>query len=465
MTGLLTRLATGLARFIRSRGGNVSAIMTLTLIPMVGALGVGAEASAWYLVQRATQNAADAAAMAAAANACNPTNACSTSRGQSTYIQEARSVTAKYGFAHDGGDTDVTVSDSAPCPGGGSTCYSVAISHKVPFYLLKIVGFRGDTTTASGVLAQTVTASARAKRFAGRAYCITALGSGNDAILLNGANDADFSKCDAYTPNGGSRCNGANAQEAFRTAYMVNPHNSQACPGRILEGDVFTDNFDDLASSIPSAATACGGTAPSNFPQATNQGVPTGAGNDNITSLSGTVSKCGDIRLGGNVNVTTATTLYIYNGRLDLNGYTLSTSGANGSLTVVFTGTSVSGGSTTYQHSFYSNKNGSTVNISGNTSGTWSGVAIYQDPTLTGNKNNLTFDYSGNQLDLFFSGLFYAKNAHGDFAGDLGLSSTGPSCNPIIIDTITIRGTVNASTAECTQAGLPQAYNLINLVG
>ena len=52
MTGRLFR---SVIRFLSDPRGGVSAMLALMLIPMIGVFGMGAEASSWYLIQRAAQ--------------------------------------------------------------------------------------------------------------------------------------------------------------------------------------------------------------------------------------------------------------------------------------------------------------------------------------------------------------------------------------------------------------------------
>lgn len=51
-----------LRRFLRCRRGAISLMVSAVAIPMIGLVGLGAEAGSWYLIRRHAQNAADAAA-------------------------------------------------------------------------------------------------------------------------------------------------------------------------------------------------------------------------------------------------------------------------------------------------------------------------------------------------------------------------------------------------------------------
>src|SRR5258708_18048254 len=93
------------------------------------------------------QNAADAAAIAAATN------------GSANYDVEASAVTAQYGFVNGTKNVTVTAANTATCPSGGNTCYSVTITNQVPLFVVELVGYKGNTT---GDDAQGQSLSARA---------------------------------------------------------------------------------------------------------------------------------------------------------------------------------------------------------------------------------------------------------------------------------------------------------------
>src|SRR5258708_14622912 len=123
-----------LGRVVRERRGTV-AIMFAFLTPvLMGSLALGFETSNWYVTKRNQQNAADAAAIAAATNAAT------------NYAAEAKAVTANYGFVDGANNVTVTASNSATCPTGGNTCYSVTIPKIVPLYLSQMEGYSRNTT-------------------------------------------------------------------------------------------------------------------------------------------------------------------------------------------------------------------------------------------------------------------------------------------------------------------------------
>jgi len=158
---------------------------------------------------------------------------------------------------------------------------------------------------------------------------------------------------------------------------------------------------------------------------------------------------CGDLQLAGDVTLTTVSpgsVLVIENGQLDLNGHTLQT--ASGSaLTIIFSGPTVSGLSPTH-----SPTGGGTLDIQAPTSGTWSGVALYQDPNLT---SGVDITYAGNSPTWNITGLVYLPHSSVTFKGAVNKSSNGASCFALVVDNITIDGTGDIlAHGSCAAAGL-----------
>ena len=106
--------------FMHDRSGS-------TIIP----IGLAVEVSYWDQHQRAMQNAADAAAIAAAM------------AGSSNYSNEAKAVAAQYGFIN-GGSVTVSVSNPNTATNCTSDCYAVTISDTVPLYFSQVIGYQGN---------------------------------------------------------------------------------------------------------------------------------------------------------------------------------------------------------------------------------------------------------------------------------------------------------------------------------
>jgi hypothetical protein len=416
-------------RYGRDQDGNIVVISAFMIPVLLGAFGLGFEGAHWYQARRAMQNAADSAALAASMN------------GGTNYDAEAKAVTAQYGYADGVNDVVVTVSNTATCPAGGADCYSVNISKPIPLYLMPLVGYQGDATV-DGSRAKLITALAIATASSDpREYCILALASSGTTtgIRTNGSPNADLQHCNVMS-NTASDCNGHNLNAGYGDAHT----SSSGCGfHQAANLPTLTDPYAYLASAVPS--NTC-----SDYPKAPakKHDDPLPASNQ----LSGNVTWgavqifCGDVQLTDDVNVTTAspgTVLVIENGQLDTNGHTLK-SLANMGLTVVFSGTSGS-----YAHG---PTGGGTLDFAAPTSGTWSGVAIYQDPSLT---SGIDIAAAGNSPTWDLTGLVYLPHASVTFSGVVNKASNGHSCFGLVVDNVTINGTASIfDEGECAEAGL-----------
>jgi hypothetical protein len=230
---------------------------------------------------------------------------------------------------------------------------------------------------------------------------------------------------------------------------------------------VVADPYKYLASDIP--ANPCT-TSQYSWEPAKKKDPPLsasniwGPGGVTVTGLSDppTIANhgiiCGDLQLTADVlNLTTASPgsiLIIENGQLDTNGHTLST--ASGSaLTIIFSGTAGA-----YTHA---PTGGGTLNFNAPTSGTWSGVAIYQDPALT---TGVDVSAAGNSPTWDITGLVYLPHANVTFSGAVNKSSNGKSCFALVVDNITINGTADIlPKGECVAAGLNLPRGTVGTVG
>jgi Flp pilus assembly protein TadG len=432
ISGALTNLRAVLQSAARLRGdtrGNILVIFAVALPLMVGTLGLAAEGGNWYQTKRALQNAADEAVVAAATNN-NP----------STYLLEAKAVTAQDGFTNGTANVTVTASNAATCPGGG-TCYSVTITKTVPLLLMQAAGFNGNATV-SGRKAELISATAYAtQQTSPREYCMLALATSAPSVsavdfLANGAPKADLGGCNIMS-NASMNCNG----HTLNANYADAAGTSQDC-GNVQDSNMpkVTDKYAPMASNIP--ANTCSTYA--------------------TTSITGTLALgnktyCGGVTLTGDVTLTGANVIVIRDGPLNLNGHTLTTA-VGASAVFIFTGTN----SSTISHIV---SGSGTLDISSPKSGTWSGTAIYTDPTLS-----LGVDYSaaGNTPSWNISGLVYIPHANVTFKGAVGKGTNGLACFVMVFDKITIDGTgslFNQGSSDCAAQGLTPPSNPIGIRG
>jgi hypothetical protein len=407
---------------------------------------MGVEASNWYLTQRAMQNAADTAAIAAATNNSGATN----SNGCTVvgdFCNEAKAAAASYGYTD--GTSNVTVTPTymtSGCPGSLSECYKVTIVKNIPLELLQAVGYNGTASvTVSGAHAQQLVAVSIARPKIPVDYCSIALGAGN-SFTIDGGPNVNLAGCDLFS-DGNLKCNGANSDTGVPFGEAVG---TSKCGATQVSGQPkLSDPFSALSSKIPTLA-GC------SSPSQTNPTIITTAPTSNLQI-------CGPAKLGNNINITTSKIeLIVYDGSLDLAGHTLSTSG-NGSVTIIF-GTSGTDNATAQYP--VDSVGGGTIDIAapGSGSGPFSGVAIMQDNTITDSGSRLDLTLKGNQntnYNLKIQGLIYFPNGNFDIAGAIDLHTGGLSCIGIIAQTILVNGTGSifandpqGDTAGCPAAGL-----------
>jgi Flp pilus assembly protein TadG len=407
------------AGFWGDRRGNTAILFALSMPMLIGGLGLGFEVSYWYQTQRVMQNAADAAVLAATFN------------GGANYDVEGKAVAAQLGFTDGVNSVGVTVLQNVACPGGGTTCYSATITNSVPLYLSPVVGYTG-----SGSGKKTLTATAIAiPGTIQRPYCLLALaGSGKTpAIATSGAPSTNLAGCSVKS-NTSATCHGHDLGADYGDAVGTD----SGC-GKIQNSGLSAsvDPYSGLAANIP--ANTCGGS----YPQEPSGSVSTWSG---TMALSGNVKICGDLKLTGNVtvNAPSGAVLAIYNGQLDLNGFTLQTSSGSG-LTVVFTGTT--GGSYTHAPT-----GSGTLDIAAPTSGPWSGVMMYQDPALT---TGVDIASAGSSPTWNITGLVYLPHASVTLQGSVGKSTNGVSCVVLVVDNLSMAGSANiVPKGGCVSAGL-----------
>jgi Flp pilus assembly protein TadG len=422
------------SKFLKCNRANI-AIMFAFMAPMfVGGLGLGVETGLWYVDQRNMQNASDAAAMAAGADATS-----------ANYANVANAVAAQYGFTNGVNGVTVTPSNTATCPSGGNNCYSVAITMKQPIYLLPAVGYSGNTTL-NGQAAQTIQASAIASaNGVTHQYCLLTLSTSSSSLGTNGAPKANLAGCSVMS-NGGATCHGHNLGADYGDAAGTN---SGCGVSELSNVPTVSDPYAHLASNIPS--NPC-----SSYPQEPGKhGTPLPGSNQwtGTLNLSGNTIICGDLQLTGDttINAPAGTTIVIENGQLDSGSYTLQT--ANGSTaTIVFSGTN----SGSYTHA---PTGGGTLNIQAPTSGPWSGVAIYQDPSIT---SGVDISAAGNSPTWDITGLVYLPNSNVTLSGAVDKSANGAACIVLVSYTLQINGTGDIlKNGGCAAAGLAMPSNQV----
>lgn len=404
--------------FRKATRGAVAPLTAILLLPILGATALAVDVGYWYKVQRDMQSAADSAALAAAG------------ASDANYAGMAVGTAAKMGFTN--GTSNVVVASARGttyCPSGSGTCTQVTISGQAPLFLSKIVGYLGNGAGGQALTAAAVASSATSGP---SSLCITALGTSSTAISANGVPFANLTGCSMFS-NGGMNCNGHD----MGADYAVGVGTVLGCGVKKISGaTALSDPYSSLASQIPKPAC---------------QSSNTISGNKTWT---GPIRFCGDVSVAGDVTLLAGSNavIVIDNGTLNLNKNTFKTASGAGA-TLIFTGTNASS-SLHYPTGANGGNPGATLDIAAPTSGTWSGIALYQDPNLT---NNVSFTYAGNAPTWNISGLVYLPNSNFQVSGAIGKASNGASCIALVTKTITINGTgalFANPQSQCSTAGL-----------
>jgi Putative Flp pilus-assembly TadE/G-like len=415
----------------QDESGVVAVVMALALTAVIGMAGLAIDIAMWYRSNRAMQNAADSAAIAAALN------------GTNSYQDEAKAIAARYGFVDGVNGVAVTALNNQACPDGATDCFLVTVAqNSVPRLFSQVIGNFSASLGGSAMAGNSQTHS----------YCLLALASsGTDpAILTNGAPKADLTGCSLMS-NTGATCHGHNLNATYGDAHETN----DGC-GITEASNVSTvaDPYSSLASNVP--ADNCGGSYPQEPTKKKGTALPATNQWSGAKTLAATQQICGDLQLTGITTLTTASpgsVLVIYNGRLDTNGFTLQTA-AGSALTIIFSG---SAGSYTHAPT-----GGGTLDFPAPTSGTWKGIAIYQDPALT---TGVDISAAGNSPTWDITGVVYLPHSSVTFSGAVNKSSNGASCFELVVDNITINGTGSIlAHGGCAAAGVTLPTNNVGAI-
>lgn len=407
-----------LGRYGRDRRGNVSTMVAILIVPLVGVMGIATETGNWLSVQRSAQNAADSAVIAAATNA-----SATQPLANQTYVTEGRSVAANFGFTNGVNNTTVTVTypDNSVPAKCASKCYAVTVSRTLPVYLNRVIGWSStQTVTAKSVaIAQVVPTS----------YCLISLGTTGVGFQINGGNSVDLHGCNVLS-NGDTTCNGTNSNGGANSITYGPSGSNKKCSPSVQETSVFADPYSSLASNIP--ANSC-----SSYPGATVSGSVTWGA---VQHYCGTVS----VSSATITTPSTGTLLIIENG--DLNIATQLLTAAGSGLTVLLTGTNA--GSHVLSGS-------GDMNIAAPPagSGTWSGIAVYQNPALT---SGVDMSSAGNAPTWDISGVIYVPNSNLQFKGVVNKANNGLDCFILVDFSFQSKGTgdILENQSQCAAYGI-----------
>ncbi len=465
-------------------------MVALLLVPLVTIMGVATQTGGWFLTQRAMQNAADSAVIAAATNGGN---------GGTDYVTEAKSVTADYGFTN--GSNNVTVTVPAPTKYAAVTscasspCYNVKVTMVAPLYLLELIGYTGNAASSGG-RGQALTAGALATTKTIYApFCLVGLRDYRSVHRNQRLSGGQLGACNIFS-NSNSKCNGHSITSAYSDSGVGGAQTGSAdCGGNHHDNQAdITDPYSGTTATnniIADIAGAGGGnhcTGSTYYPES-NSSWPSGTNRLSGAMMLPAVSVyCGDVSLGGNVQITSASpgsVIIIENGMLDLNNYQLQSLSGSG-VSIIFYSPQgsaeayTSGGTPT---NFvcatsrlwpWQRERQQFLDISSPTSGTWSGIALFQDMNLplqgdTHCSGNDKWDYSGSSPTWDISGVVDLSRTDFCVSGAINKATNGFSCLTLVDNSTHVNGTGNVfyvnPQSQCAQQGVTQITAAAYVVG
>jgi hypothetical protein len=416
MTKLTKSFAQLAVRAARDPSGTISVMAAISLTAIIGFVGLGTEASFWYVQKRQMQSAADSASFSAVADM----------KAGDTFVSgkptaAAKAIAAQYGFVD--GTNGVTVTVNNPPSSGPNTSLASAVEVIIsqPQQRLFSSLFMSSNPRIGGRAVSALNG--------GGTPCVIALNDGNVTDLtINGTPTLNIPTCDLYV----NSSNAGGALSLSGTA-RVNANSTHVVGGISISGNASLNDangtFDDTNSPVPDPFASANFTMPG--------GCAHTSFSSNSTQTINPGTYCNGFALTTGANITMNPGVYYINqGVFSVHGgATLTGQG----VTIVLTG---SGGSY------------ATVDITGGTTslnnctptpcpGPIDGLAFFQDrnaPVSPPVGNGNTFN-GGSTMNI--NGGIYFPNQRVTYTG--GAASGGSDCTQLVANTIKITGETNFS--------------------
>jgi Flp pilus assembly protein TadG len=447
--------------FTRCASGNISPLVVVLIIPILGVVALAAEVGNVSLEQRTQQHAADSAVLAAAqSNDATVDSGTTLTR----YQRDAAAAAAKYPI----GNATVTTG-KVDCPGsasGANDCYQTTIVRTQKMYLAALVHMYSMTPTA---IAVANLGSKENDCFVGTQNVptdgLSPPGKG-DGIYINGSGTG-FQYC--YLRSYGEvDCSGASI-----TFKGVNALSQKCSAPFTYNPQPWTDPYDLAANDYKTAAAgvACS-------PNINSLVWSTAVGGTQYARVCSTSTT----KLSANLDISSTTynrVLYLDGVGLDLNGLTLGATNAS-TTTSSHTGTTIvatnsSGGGTLgtkdgsdyviFDNTQQGGASAATLNLlapGGSAGGSYANFVVIADPNIM--PSNCQFDPSANkyQVNMNIVGVIYAPycNIHmnGSNTSNIGTFNNCLSVIGNAIDSnggkLTLANGSTDATSGCSAAGV-----------
>ena len=428
---MVSGIASSIKEFLRDRSGSAIAWTAISLPVVIGAAGMGVDATLWYMDKRVVQNVADSAAVAA-------THVLSGGGDYAAMKAAAEAEVEAQGF-------DITAAGAVIVNNPPLYGKSLTEANPAASYVEVIVNHRREMYLAS-VLSETDSVTIQGRAVGGIQvfgnHCVVALDPTMDAAIeFTGSANATID-CGVA-----SNSNSAQAISISGSAYL------DADPAQAY-GDVYVSGSATLVSDQPvqslsqRVADPYGAGGQNLQVPATYTSVPCLGTNmiGNFQILTDAFKFCGGIKFNSSANVIFQPGLYYVDaGDFEVNGSAI----LNGTeVTFILTADNPT------QIGGVSMNGDAQVNLSATSTGPFSGVLFYQDqraPSMQGNNLIESTFNGGAAINLL--GAMYFPQQEVRFAG--GVSGSA-GCLQIVAKKVTFQGSsfIQNSDAVCQSIGV-----------
>ena len=440
---------------IRDRRGAAALTIAVAFTGLAGLAGLGAEGATWYYTQRSMQGAADAAAHTAATALMME----ATSDAAKT---QAKSVAANFGFSS---GTGATVTVNIP-PSSGS--------HKTSTDAAEVLISQPVTMLFSGMFmssAPTIQTRSVAMASANTSPpCVMAMDKHSETgMSTNGTPALNLNGCSLYVNAAASNAlNMGGGTITTPAAYIVGNHT-----GTGLNTPTAQDTHTGVPPHVDPYAYLSNPTSDPSSPSGTKNNYHL-SGNKTDNLCSG-VSNCTFVFTGG-LKVDGGSTVNLCPGTYYVDGGTLSLAGGavlnapptantTPAMSSSICGTNTTGGVTIILMNSTTGGNpanisfgaNSVVNMTAPSSGTYAGVALFQErATCSGNSNACANSLDGGSTQNIQGAIYFPNNAV-DFNGGASSGALAATCTQLFAYTINFSGNSNLSTT-CAGVGTQTVY-------
>lgn len=381
---MLSKMMETMKRLRRDAGGNTLAVVGLSMIPMIGTVGIGVDVTQWILWKRQLHSAADLGALAGAravADGQNVTNA------------------VKRSFKHNAQRSyTVEAIENAPTVG----------TYKDDDQSVRVVLSTQEDLPFSGLFLKTapvIRVSAVARNAVEVPNCVITLDTASTGIEIAGSSRVTMDCGLSSNSNFDATTSDLIDAGALSAVGTVNAGSAVSSDTKINDGIAAVDDpFSSLP--VPDAQSAC---SPNTWPLIKSNASYSPGCYQGLQIQGGTTTLSAGTYLIGEKGISIAA------------GATLRGTG----VTIIFTSTSPVFNDK--KIGTFSIAGGATVDLTAPTTGTYKGVIVYQDPR-TPDKSTNYLNVTGNSASKF-EGAIYAPSTGVKFTGN---SSMNTDCMQIV---------------------------------